>query len=39
MKTTEKADNPYRHIAPRGFWRSAVAEPGLYGLPELWKSQ
>lgn len=39
MKPTEKADNPYRHIAPRGFWRSAVAETGLYGLTDLWKSQ
>ncbi|SOC06486.1 GSCFA domain-containing protein [Rhodobacter maris] len=31
-------DNPYKHIAPRGFWRSAVAEPGLFGLTDLWRS-
>ncbi|MFD2173082.1 GSCFA domain-containing protein [Rhodobacter lacus] len=31
-------DNPYKHIAPRGFWRSAVAEPGLFGLSDLWQS-
>lgn len=31
-------DNPYKHIPPRGFWRSAVAEPGLFGLADLWKS-
>ncbi|PTV95291.1 GSCFA family protein [Rhodobacter aestuarii] len=31
-------DNPYKHIAPRGFWRSAVAEPGLFGFSDLWTS-
>lgn len=31
-------DNPYKHIPPRGFWRTAVAEPGLFGYSDLWKS-
>lgn len=31
-------DNPYKHIPARGFWRSGVAEPGLFGLADLWKS-
>ena len=38
MSKERKSDNPYRHIAPRGFWRSAVSEPGLFGLSELWTS-
>lgn len=38
MSDERKNDNPYRHIPARGFWRSAVAEPGLFGFSDLWKS-
>lgn len=38
MTQNKAGDNPYKHIPPRGFWRTAVAEPGLFGLSELWKS-
>lgn len=38
MTQKKPEDNPYRHIPPRGFWRTAVAEPGLFGLSDLWKS-
>jgi hypothetical protein len=38
MSDERKNDNPYRHIPARGFWRSAVAEPGLFGLSDLWHS-
>ncbi len=31
-------DNPYKHIPPQGFWRTAVAEPGLFGMSDLWKA-
>lgn len=30
--------NPYSDLPPAAFWRSAVAEPGLFGLSDLWKS-
>ena len=38
MTQKKSGDNPYRHIPPRGFWRTAVAEPGLFGMSELWNS-
>ena len=30
--------NPYSALPPRAFWRSGVAEPGLFGLSDLWAS-
>lgn len=33
------SDNPYKLLPPRAFWRSAVAEPGMLGLSDLWKSK
>ena len=33
------SDNPYRHIAARGFWRTGVAEAGIFGLNDLWRSK
>lgn len=38
MSQKKSGDNPYKHIPARGFWRTAVAEPGLFGLSELWTS-
>jgi len=32
------ADNPYRELPPTAFWRTGVAEAGLFGLQDLWKS-
>lgn len=32
------ADNPYRELPPTAFWRTGVAEAGLFGLQGLWKS-
>ena len=34
-----KAQNPYSDLPPRAFWRSGVAEAGLFGLTGLWKSK
>ncbi len=31
--------NPYIGLPSRAFWRSGVAEAGLFGLSELWKSK
>lgn len=31
--------NPYSSLPSRAFWRSAVAEPGLWGLRDLWRSR
>lgn len=31
-------DNPYRELPPTAFWRTGVAEAGLFGLQGLWKS-
>lgn len=38
MTQRKSGDNPYRHIPPQGFWRTAVAEPGLFGMSDLWTS-
>lgn len=35
----KKSDNPYRQVPPNGFWRSGVAEPGLFGFTDLWRSK
>lgn len=29
-------DNPYRHLSPEAFWRSGVADCGLFGMTGLW---
>ena len=34
----EKSDNPYRHLPAKAFWRTGVAEAGLFGLSGLWSS-
>ena len=34
----EKKSTPYSSLPPRAFWRSAVAEVGVFGLSELWSS-
>lgn len=34
-----KRSNPYSGLPPAAFWRSGVAEPGVYGLTSLWKSR
>ena len=34
----QKAVNPYSALPPQAFWRSGVAEAGLYGLNNLWAS-
>ncbi|MDT8854186.1 GSCFA domain-containing protein [Paracoccaceae bacterium Fryx2] len=31
--------NPYAGLPPRAFWRTGVAEPGLFGLKDLWASK
>lgn len=31
--------NPYEDLPPEAFWRSGVAEPGIWGLRDLWKSK
>lgn len=31
--------NPYRDLPPTAFWRTGVAEPGLWGLTGLWRSK
>lgn len=31
--------NPYAALPLRAFWRSAVAEPGIWGLGDLWASK
>jgi len=33
------SDNPYKGLAPRAFWRTGVAEAGLFGLSDLWRSK
>lgn len=30
--------NPYADLPPRAFWRTGVAEAGVYGLKDLWTS-
>lgn len=30
--------NPYSDLPPQAFWRTGVAEPGLFGLRDLWAS-
>jgi len=30
--------NPYSNLPPSAFWRSGVADPGLFGLRDLWAS-
>lgn len=34
-----EAANPYEDLPPDAFWRSGVAEPGIWGLRDLWKSK
>lgn len=36
MRDRAVVTHPYNDIGPEGFWKSAVAEPGAYGLSELW---
>lgn len=31
--------NPYQMLPSRAFWRSAVAEAGVFGLADLWRSR
>ena len=33
-----KNANPYSDLPPQAFWRTGVAEPGLFGLKDLWAS-
>ena len=33
-----KSANPYSDLPPAAFWRTGVAEPGLFGLRDLWAS-
>lgn len=35
----KKPDHPYGGLPAQAFWRSAVAEPGLFGLHDLWASR
>ena len=30
--------NPYTDLPPQAYWRTGVAEPGLFGLKDLWAS-
>lgn len=39
MKAPRPAPNPYSDLPPRAFWRSGVAEAGVYGLRDLWSSR
>lgn len=32
-------DHPYKDIGPQAFWRTGVAEAGLFGLSDLWRSK
>lgn len=32
-------DNPYKSLPADAFWRTGVAEPGLFGLEKLWASK
>ena len=32
------SDNPYRDLPPQAFWRSGVAERGVFGYDALWSS-
>lgn len=34
-----KTDNPYKHLHENAFWRSAVAETGVFGYRNLWASK
>lgn len=36
---TETAKTPYSNLPAKAFWRSGVAEAGLFGLANLWKSK
>lgn len=38
MKKTP-ATNPYMALPPQAFWRSGVAEAGVFGLRDLWRSK
>ncbi len=38
-KPPAKSDNPYRHLPPQAFWRTGVAEAGLFGYDTLWASK
>lgn len=37
--SNKKHDHPYGSLGPESFWRSAVAETGVFGLESLWKSK
>lgn len=34
-----KADNPYTTLPPQAFWRTAVAEAGIFGMTGLWRAR
>ena len=38
MPQTAKDQNPYSTLPAQAFWRSGVAEAGLFGLKDLWAS-
>ncbi len=38
-KATEVAPTPYSDLPPAAFWRSGVAEAGIWGLQGLWRSR
>lgn len=38
-RAVKPAQNPYATLPPKAFWRSGVAEPGIWGLTELWASK
>jgi hypothetical protein len=37
--SSSRPPNPYETLPARAFWRSGVAEPGLFGLRDLWRSK
>lgn len=38
LGTPAMTENPYKTLPPSAFWRSGVAEAGLFGYKNLWKS-
>ncbi|MFZ5751636.1 MAG: GSCFA domain-containing protein [Pseudomonadota bacterium] len=36
---TTSSPNPYANLPARAFWRTGVAEPGIWGLRDLWRSK
>jgi hypothetical protein len=37
-RTLAKKQNPYSDLPPQAFWRTGVAEAGVYGMSALWSS-